>query len=194
MWLAYRFQSGLIQDGIKTLQWIDGKENPDWVHVGLKGMAPDQVMRQNPGGPAFEPTNLQPWDHIDVFRVDLSSIDVPAELPRFPDEDPKWLAMLDVVRQEHWADAYAYVDGLGIYTVEDWLARMGLGSLTEEMREHINIQINHHREVCSEWGRDVITETTQRTYDLPGFNLFPHLGDGQCRPADTLLTPYLSRA
>src|ERR1019366_2764209 len=65
----------LLGDAIGLGEWTNGREDADYCHIALVYDG-KQLVRQNPGGPAFETLDSQDWQYIDAFLLDLQGREI----------------------------------------------------------------------------------------------------------------------
>lgn len=167
----------------KLISWgeyTDGHEHTQYTHVALVFDA-TRLIRQNPGGPAFEDLDAQPWDQIDVFSLNLP-IDRTSQ---------KWADSLDQARLKHWTETYGFSE-FADYTFEDLEARIGAISDAEKQRDEANKFLDNHQSVCSGFAVQEVLPDAITIYSGDPCNLFPELGPGQVRPADIPLCSELT--
>lgn len=162
--LCYK-KHDLLGDLIAWGEWTNGRENTDYVHVALV-FDDKRLIRQNPGGPAFEDLDAQDWINIDVYR-----------LKGQPEDMASFEGALEKARLAHWTEGYAYTE-FGDYIFSDLEARLGAMTDAVERRKVANRMMVNHTSVCSVFACQEVLQ------DALGKNLFPWLGPGQLRPSD----------
>ncbi len=194
--LAYRGAGDVLGKLISAGQWAGAPGEMDqYVHVG-QVFDSKILVRQNPGGPAAEPLDSQPWGSIDVFRLDLSavlSILPECLLPPFPGSAPGFVETFYKVVDKYWQDDYDYAQ-IGKFLTRHALAQWGAAEGVQALRQEEASEIlSSHKSVCSSWAARNLEETVRQVYQLPKFDLFPQLGPGEERPADVTLSQYLKK-
>lgn len=144
-------------------EWVDGHENTAYVHVAMV-FDSSRLIRQNPGGPAFENLDAQPWDFIDVYRLNV------------PTPEP-WNECLEGAREKHWVEGYAYRSFVNL-EFSDLEARLGAIDDAVARRKAANWAMAAITSDCSVF---ILQEILP---DALGVNLLPKLGPGQARPSD----------
>lgn len=178
-----------LSAGIQWGQWVDGHEDTSRIHAALYfgsrlGKDGIWIVRQNPGGPAFELADLQPWDRIEVRRLTLKGGLTGAMIQ--PGGDMVFQAAFRAAVADHMNDGYAYQE-ITDYLGEDLLARLGQGMESEELRKKAALFLDAHKNCCSEFDRIVLNQAWNRWSDQLGpfqFDVLPELGPGQARPSD----------
>ena len=164
-------------------EWSDGHEDTAYTHVALV-FDGTRLIRQNPGGPAFEDLDAQPWDQIDVYRL--------KEPYFYEPTDVIWLSALEAARQAHWNESYGYAE-FGNLVFSDLEARIGLMQDADARRKAANWALSNHASYCSVFADQEVLQDAVRLRGSWGddFQMFPNLGPGQARPADIPLSPLL---
>lgn len=160
-------------------EWTTGHENTSYVHIA--GVFDNKrLIRQNPGGPAFEDLDAQPWEFIDVWRLK----EQPSDMVAFQ-------KALEGARVYHWSEGYAYSE-FGDYVFSDLEARVGAMTDADARRKAANWMVSNHASVCSVfWGQEVLQDALAIVRANSDFRMFPALGPGQARPADYPMSPRL---
>jgi hypothetical protein len=192
--LAYRSAGDVLGRLISAGQWAGAPgEQDSYVHVGQVYNSV-MLVRQNPGGPASEVLDSQPWNFIDVYRLDLSILltpGVPQPIPSLPGSSDQFVGAFYKTVARYWGDDYDYGQ-IGKFLSRHAEAQLG-GAEGVQVSRKVDAagMLATHRSVCSSWAVRNLEETIRGLYLLPGFDLFPELAPGEERPADMTLSKYL---
>lgn len=149
-----------------------------------------RLVRQNPGGPAFENLADAPWINIMVKRLDLTKF---RGSDYDPHSDPAWLAIFPARVLAHMKDVYDYA-GIAAAAQEGILEDVGLGGLVAFLKHFPDpvSALSQHMEYCSAFDRIILEETTKIALNLSDFSLDSREAALQETPQDLSTEPLLS--
>lgn len=179
--LLYR-DAGWVSKLISWFEWNgESKEATEYAHIGLVASPSTSAEMNPPASRAFDLAQV-PWDLVDVWRVGVNGqamMDDPMVLQKFTETVNRRLG-------EKYNYGYiATAMGVGL------LARIGLNGLSRWILARPNPAPDHHRDVCSTWAEEVLTEAIQVV--LKDFDFFPDLGENRARPSDWPRSPFIHK-
>jgi hypothetical protein len=181
----------LLYEGTDALgDTIDFFESGKFCHAALVYDA-TRLVRQNPGGPAFEDLSAQPWNLIVVKRLNLDSLvgtsGSPVELVvgYDPHSDPLWISQFEASYARHSNDLYDY-PGIAASANEGILSDVGLGLLAQLLKKSVDpvTALDTHMDFCSAFDGIICTEATQARFNWPLFNFNPKENIRSMTPQD----------
>lgn len=146
----------------------------------------DWIFVENPPKARLYPVNEVPWDHVIVFRLDLS----PYGIRQIPGNDLVFASKLQADINRHIGDPYDW-NAIFRFGWIGLLARVWPGLAQRFLRDRTEA-IDSHKQICSFETRDRLENAVNAAYpQVKGkFDLF-NGGLGSPRPADFQISPYL---